>query len=351
MIFDDLLARLGTQDTVAHIGPSVLYERFRFYRRTAAHVVIAEPDPSRAAINNREVSRTNRVDQIESAVLAAGRRAELRRYNFDALSALCDLDALKSLFPGLRETERIAVNVLPVAELIAKFPQNHRGLDLLVIDSLGEELDILKEINAQDALERFSNIVLRIARLPESTDFAPTKNLLEWLAAHHYDRSVVLDGTDPDLPVLYFQRNPLGKNLEQQTNLAASFRAENETRGAALTDAHAKIKKTDEDLRVALRLQSASQDDLKDLQRQHAELRADKQSQDELLRKVTQKLSYASDYLRRLAIDTPEAAGLVEDVQSSAGENFPNEPSTDFSALDDEEDEATDSAIDDNESR
>lgn len=349
-MFDDLLAKLGSQDTVTHIGPSVLYERFRYYRRTVAQVVIAEPDPSRAALNIREIQPNDRIKLIESAVLANGRRAELRRYNFESLTSLGEGSDLKILFPGLRETGSIAVDVLPIAQLVTKLPQNHRGLDLLVIDSLGEELDILTAINAEGALERFSNIVLRIARLPASNGASPIKSLLEWLAAHHYDRSVVLDGSDPDLPVLYFQRNPLGEDLEQQTSLAASFRAENETRGAALAEAGAKIKKADEDLRVALRLQSAAHDDLKDLQRQHAELRADKQGQDELLRKVTQKLAYASDYLRRLAIDAPEAAGLVENVRSGMDDEFPDARQSDYSEHDDATDVATDDIFDEDES-
>lgn len=312
MIFDDLIAQLGPQDTIAHIGPSALYEQCRYYRRAAAQVIIAEPDWSRAANIKREMRGASGRTIVESAVLPEGRRADLRRYNFNALNTLSDVDLLKTLFPGLRETERVAIDVMSIALFLKQFREKHRGCDLLIIDSIGEELGILQGVEAQSRLRRFSNIVLRIAKHPDSNAPSPTKKLLEWLALHHFDRSIVLDGADPDVPVLYFPRNPLGESLKQQTDLATSFRAENEARGKALTEAQTKMEKADQDMRLALRLQSVAQDDLKDLQQQYAQLRSDKQDQDELLRKVTQKLSYASDYLRRLSIDAPDATGLVE---------------------------------------
>ena len=314
MIFDDLIAQLGPQDAIAHIGPSILYKQCRYYRRAVAKVVIAEPDPSRAASFNREKLAAGRITLIDRAVLPEGRRADLRRYNFDALNTLNDLKLLNTLFPGLQERERVTVDVLPVAQFLNQLPSNHRGRDLLVIDSLGEELEILESIATHKDFQRFSNIVLRIARDPAPGENSQTRRLFEWLASQYYDRSITLDGADPDLPVLYFPRNPLGEDLKQQQSLAASFRAENEARGKALSEAQTRVKKSDDDLRVALRLQSAAQDDLKDLQQQYAQLRTDKQDQDELLRKVTQKLSYASDYLRRLAIDAPDAAELVENT-------------------------------------
>lgn len=325
MNFDDLIANLGRQDTIAHIGPSVLYESFRLYQRTAAQIVVAEPDPTRAAMIYRAAKTSDKVQILECAVLPQGRRADLRRYNFDALNNLCEADVLNALFPGLHETDRSTVNVLPVSAFVKKLHQQHRGRDLLVLDSLGEELGILTALAAEGALERFQNIILRIVRHDDSENSSPTKNLFDWLANNQYDRWVVLDGADPNIPVLYFQRNPLGKDYNQQKDLAASFRAENEARGKALVEAQQTMKKSEDDLRVALRLQSAAQDDLKDLQQQYAQLRADKHDQDELLRKVTQKLSYASDYLRRIAIDTPDAAGLVERTPLEADEETSGE--------------------------
>lgn len=327
MIFDDLIAHLGRQDTIAHIGPSVLYEPFRLFQRTDAQVVIAEPDPVRAAAVYRGANPSKNIQLLEYAVLPQGRRADLRRYNFDALSNLSEADFLSALFPGLHEIERSTVDILPVAAFVEKLHQQHRGRDLLIVDSLGEELGILAAFAEAGALERFQNIVLRIVRHDDSNTHSPTKQLFDWMTTNHYDRWVVLDGADPDIPVLYFQRNPISKDYIQQKDLAASFRAENETRGKALADAQQKMKKSDDDLRLALRLQSAAQDDLKDLQQQYTQLRADKHDQDELLRKVTQKLSYASDYLRRIAIDTPDAAGLVERAPVE-----PNEDSNDKTA-------------------
>ena len=318
-IFDDLLAKLGPQDSVAHLGPSILYEQFRFYRRTAARVFVVEPDPARAADVRRTAMQANNIELFQNAIVVGNRNVTLRRYNFDALTGLCDPGPLKMLFPGLRETQSIAVDGMPIETFVASLPKNHRRCDLLVIDSLGEEFDLLEQFDAQDALARFFHLVVRLAP-PASSNSARGKQLRDWLAARHYDRPIALDASDPDLPVLYFQRNPLGEDLAKQTSLVESLRAQQQRRDAALSDANAQARKADSDLRVALRLQSAAQDDLKDLQRQYADLRADKERQDELLRKVTQKLAYASDYLRRLAIDAPEIKGLMENAQTSIDE-------------------------------
>ncbi|MEO1251527.1 MAG: FkbM family methyltransferase [Pseudomonadota bacterium] len=80
-------------------------------------------------------------------------------------------------------------------------------------------------------------------------------------------------------------------------------------------------KLAEENLGVALRLQSAAQGDAKDLQDQYAKLLAEKERQDALLRKVSEKLVTASEQLQRLSGDeqTHKAAAILNDGSPTNG--------------------------------
>ncbi len=321
MSFIDLLRTFDAQDTIAHIGPSVLYERFGYFRGVVSNVCIAEPDPVRAAALQKNIPAADRVRLLENAVICEGRRPELTRYNFDALTAIGETGALKSLFPGLRETERVAIGALSPASFIERLPQDHRGRDLLIIDSLGQEFDLLKEFDACDALVRFSSVIVRFTKLPTAAVSGQSDQLHDWLGERHFDRSIVIDDADPDLAVWLFLRNPLGEDLVEQQNLVKTLQSETKTQRDALEKSAAIAEKADSDLRVALRLQTVAHDDLKDLQRKFSTLYADKERQDKLLLQVTRKLTYASNHLYRLAAEAPEFARLVEDVSLDAGDD------------------------------
>jgi len=189
---------------------------------------------------------------------------------------------------------------------------------MLVIDCLGEELAILQKIDDEQALSRFQRIVVRTAHGTKA-DASGLDALTKWLAERHYRDPFLLDGSDASLPVMYFHRNQLSENLAHQTDLVKSLRAEKETQRALLEDANQNAEKAAADMRVAMRLHTAAQDDLKDLQSQYASLFAAKEEQDKLLRQVARKLSYASDYLHRLAVESPEFAGLLEEIQLDDG--------------------------------
>ena len=321
MGFVDLIRTLGAQDTVACIGPSNVYKRFGYFREAVSNICIAEPDPVRAATLQRKIPAANRIHLFESAVLSTGRRAELKRYNYDELTTVGDTPVLNVLFPGLRETEHMAVDALSTTGFIAKLPQHHRGRDLLIIDSLGQEFDLLREFDRLNSLVRFSGIIVRIAKQPGVAPQSQSDQFQEWLKIREYDRSIVLDGADPDLAIWYFPRNELGADLKQQRKLVESLRSEREAQRAVLEERTSALEKTsaaahkaDSDLRVAMRLQTTAQDDLKDLQRQYSALSTDKERQDKLLRQVTRKLTYASHHLHQLAADTPAVAELVENA-------------------------------------
>ena len=321
MSFVDLIKTLGAQDTLACIGPSNVYERFDYFRETVSNICIAEPDPVRAATLQSNIPAANRIHLFESAVLNTGRRAELKRYNYDALTTVGDTPVLLTLFPGLRETEHMAVDALSTSGFIEKLPQHHRGRDLLIIDSIGQEFDLLREFDKLNSLIRFSGIIVRITKQPSVDPQSQSDQFREWLKIRDFDRSIVLDGADPDLAIWYFPRNELGADLKQQRKLVESLRSERETQRAVLEERTAALEKTsiaarkaDSDLRVAMRLQTAAQDDLKDLQQQYSTLSADKERQDKLLRQVTRKLAYASNHLHQLAANTPAVAELVDNA-------------------------------------
>ncbi len=60
------------------------------------------------------------------------------------------------------------------------------------------------------------------------------------------------------------------------------------------------------DAALAVRLQAMREADLRDLQRRHARLTAEKEQQDSLLHKLTERLTLAAQYLQELELSAPE---------------------------------------------
>ncbi len=268
MVLNAILKNVGPRDTVLHIGPGILYNKIR-YSATAAKIVIAEPDLDLAlALKSRAASQRS-IEIIEKAVQPEGRRAELHQFNFSMLNSLRQATGLQQLFPGLRQTGVTTVDGLSVPHLLEKMSPEHDSRDLLIVDALGEDMDLLKSFEAASVLTRFSDIVLRSTKHVVFAQGAPTKTVIEWLGQRHYDRPITLENSDPDFPILYFSRNPLGEKLQAQYALLESLRTD--------------------------------QEDLRD---QFDQLRSDKRRQDALLQQVTQRLIDAADYLQLLSDDS-----------------------------------------------
>lgn len=402
-----LLGALPAEATVLHLGPGGLAGLER-YPATAARVVLVEADPARALALGPRLAHLTGAQVLARALTAGGAagsggEAELRRYSFPEFDGLAAPRAVRRIYPGLRERDRIPVPTLGLAELRDRLgpPPEEPGQDVLVIEAAGQVRPLLEALDAAGALARFGRLFARIGTEPLFEGEGRLDTLSAWLAERGWRVEVRGAEVDPDYPLLVAEAGPGGEarapggparrdevawlsaerdeltgmvaELDRQTAElvqrlseaeaerdraraeAAGFEvgaAEAETlraetaelrsllaqREEALASAESRLGEAEEtiaelraelaeitpseelkdqlvaaqeraaelsqtmlaDQRMALRLQSTQQADLKALQDRYATLLEEKETRDRLLVQVTRRLGDAADFLKAL---------------------------------------------------
>ena len=183
--------------------------------------LVLEPDPDRAEQLVATMAGRAGFEVIAASLTTTEQAgpAQLRRYNFADLNGFADPAGLRGYFPGLRETGMVETLRMSPAELAARLPKDHGGGDVLVIDLLGEEMDVLRALPQASQFVRFHKIILRCTRESILAKGVNSGSIGEWLMHRGFDRMLQIDSSDPDFPVLLFLRNPghgRMKTLEDQ---------------------------------------------------------------------------------------------------------------------------------------
>lgn len=237
-MLNKILKHAQAGDTVVHLGPGALYDDIQ-YGATQAQVVIAEPDPERAAVLRDMLAGKDNIDILGMAVTAAPGPASLHRYSYADANSLGEAgEALKQTYPGLRELAVVDVEAISVPDLLARLPSDTARRDVLVIDGIGEAISLLRGMGAAGALHRFSTIVVRAASQPLFDGRSDPQVIQDWLGEHWYDTAIDAGRGDDDFPVLGFRRNDRAQRLAEREAVA---HAQLQERDAAQIRLHAII--------------------------------------------------------------------------------------------------------------
>ena len=170
--------------------------------------------------------------------------AQLTLYNFAALSSTRPpAQALRALFPNLRETRRIDVETQPLDSILATLPDTDVGedvpADMLIVDLCGEEQVIADALRKMPPGARFAHLILRTGQEALYEGTLPLPRLVAQLEEIGYGiAGRNLD--DPDIPCIHFQLDPRALRIgeletalaQKDTELAAAETARAELEGA-----------------------------------------------------------------------------------------------------------------------
>jgi FkbM family methyltransferase len=214
-------------DNVIHIGAGTCRELSEHIERKAKRVLLIEPDPYQAALLQQKTRGNPGIEVLQLAVGAPDGRAELTLYNHRQLNSRHEPSGLHALFPGLRQIDKVPVELISVATLIARLGLTREQSNLLVIDAPGEEGAIISALIAQDQLALFESVILSCGREPLYVDGEPCRTLLERLQQQGYDVASRDERAGSDWPRWTLRRNDtrienqrLRAELQRQTELA-----------------------------------------------------------------------------------------------------------------------------------
>ena len=167
-------------------------------------------------------------------------------------------------------------------------------------DRISQERDARDATIAQLQAER-DTMAARIAEL--EAEHANT-------AAERDRISQERDACDATIAQLQAERDTMAAHAADLGAARDTMAAERDRISQSLSEAQAAHAEQVELLRgdaaLAVRLQAMREADLRDLQRRHARLTAEKEQQDTLLHKLTERLTLAAQYLQELELSAPD---------------------------------------------
>lgn len=304
---------------ILHLGAGRCELLDAYLETDAAQIVLVEPHPDRAARLERRIRGRANVELIPQAVSARSGTALLLDLNLPGYASLRRPTGLNVLYPGLRIKREIEVEAVTIRTLLESRALLPNQGNRLVIDTPGEESDIIDALLEHGDLAVFDRIDLHCGEMPLYEGSSEAAAIIRLLEQEGYEIASLDRETDPDRPRWSLRRNALAienKELKKQLAEAIAARddqgqrasarearmqeleaqqADDRAKGEQLT---AKLESAQNDLALALRLQMLRENDLEELQARYSEVLTIKGEQQDLLAQLHDRLSRAAEYLQ-----------------------------------------------------
>ncbi|MGM8227455.1 hypothetical protein ACSV5M_12785 [Cellvibrio sp. ARAG 10.3] len=183
----------------------------------AERVTLVDARESACLLLRKQHSQ-EKVDVQQRLLAVDSARLEFTEYNLIECSAVSPVTGLKTIYPGLKTTNKERITSTPVTDFIASLMLSGNN-NLLIMDILDSNLALLESLGQGGQLHLFSDIYVQ-AGVEPLYESAPTNNELMLFLQQNGYLLQQTSGDDPDLPWLNFSLNPLWQTLEQsqQTN-------------------------------------------------------------------------------------------------------------------------------------
>lgn len=176
-------------DLGSHIGMSILYFKMKFPK---SKIVAFEPNPNTFFILEENVEN-NKLENVYLNNFALGNKDMERELYIDCsdLNAFSTSSFTKDAWNGKQKTIPIIVESKKLSNYI------NEDIDLLKIDTEGEELNILKDLEESKKLELVKNIILEY----HPKKVSQLKKILSILNKNNFSLSYVREGIPIQEPI------------------------------------------------------------------------------------------------------------------------------------------------------
>lgn len=259
-------------DYVLHIGAGSCRAAESYVQAGLDPVVLAEADPEAMPGLRALAKRFAPVQPIETAVSAKGGPGRFHSCNFAGLSSLLEpTEALYQMFPGLQVLAEETVETQAIADLMGRCGLPEAGRGLLVIDAPGQALALLQALEQADCLQHFQTLRLQEGREPLYRGAPGMEALRAGLEELGYISWLEAAPEDPDRPYAVAWRNSAALAAAQE--LQACGQA------------------AEQDQAAAEQALQACTVDLAELQQRYRTLLQVKEAQEDLLRRLADRLA------------------------------------------------------------
>lgn len=289
---------------VAGIGTEASFEALlKMLGGLPKRVIVAEPAETRGGKSVQALEGLDGVTIVDGVLADGSGEVELVQYNLPGLRGLtAPTPALKALFPGLKERNRVTVRKVALASVVGNAGELPNPVRLR-IDLPGAEPMALKALEDGGILAKADLVSMRCGAEAMFDGGWPRAQLQDWLQARYIRLEHAADD-DPDWPDLRLKADATGRKL-------ATLEAENAKLKAICDQATAARERAMADLGLAIRMQGLLQTDLDDLRERYRQSETARSQQEDLLRKLTPRLQEAAQQLRQLQLVEAADAELL----------------------------------------
>ena len=207
-----------TSRALLHIGCGYGLEWQAGFPADLTAVVLLDPNPACIEYLRPRLASDPRIRLIEAAAAAQSGNCAFQLLTPEDFCCLSVPEALFALMPGLRLQRQITVACLDMADLLAEAGLSG-GHNHLVLEALGAETRLLRDLIVSGGLDCFNAIRVHMARQPLHADALDPAGLADLLAEQGFRLQHTSDDADPDWPVLRFDRDAALFALRRETAL------------------------------------------------------------------------------------------------------------------------------------
>ena len=221
-----------TLNYIIHFGAGKCSELELYINSDAKHILLVEANKSFGQyLNDRVID----LDHIQVAVQAISNNPSnnvLFQYNKSDANSLHSAAGLKDIFPGLKQLASEEVEVVSPSDLIKPFNLNINQKNILIIDTPGEENNLITNLAENKLLLYFTDIILHCGRRALYTDSTPAPEILDFLLTQGYVITCEDSSEDIHRPTWGLSLNPVIQQtllkLNIETKLCNEYQHENE---------------------------------------------------------------------------------------------------------------------------
>ncbi|SJN11468.1 Latent nuclear antigen [Halomonas citrativorans] len=242
-----------------------------------------------------------------SAVIAleAG-EATCYRYNVPGFDSLSPASGLKSLYPGIAETQRKPVETQLLNELISEHCPLGALMTHLVLEQPEQALHLLKAWQAEGMLDNLEGLFVRTSPVSLYEGMPTQAELIIWCQQYGFDASPEkidpVSSEDPEFILLGFKRNALHVPLKAAQEKADTLKQECDILKNKLAEYEKLLKENANQLSEAAAALRETDAQLKERTKQHNEKTLQAESASKKCATLKQQFSEVDETLRETQV-------------------------------------------------
>ncbi|MCL4674478.1 MAG: hypothetical protein KJZ59_00205, partial [Pararhodobacter sp.] len=211
------MARRQGPGILVHVGAGEGLDLDRHIGTGCSPIILIEPNPACFPGLEALALATPGVQIWRKAIAEGAGNQGLNLLSMARFSTLRDWAGLKTLFPGIALDERLEVETMTPAEMVAALPDlaAKEAAHRLVVQATGVEAEILAGLEACGALARFASVEVSCGAEPLFDGALAAPDLTRWMADRFFNLVSRDDHDDPDWPVLVFEADPDARALSE----------------------------------------------------------------------------------------------------------------------------------------